>query len=104
MDDSLGYHPAMKVCHKCLREIPFETRILRSEECPWCAASLHSCKNCRFWDRSAHNECLEHGTELIRDREAANYCGAFTFVDGERDGSDSEADAAKKKLGDLFKL
>jgi hypothetical protein len=92
----------MKVCHKCLREIPFETRILRSEECPWCAAALHCCLNCKFHDPSAHNECLEHGTELIRHRDEANYCGAFTYVEGARDGLDKEADDAKKKLSSLF--
>lgn len=92
----------MKVCHKCLRELPFETRILRSEECPWCAAPVHCCKNCRFHDPSAHNECREVGTETIRDREAANFCGAFTFVEGAREGEGDEVAAAKKKLDGLF--
>ncbi len=94
----------MKVCHKCLREIPFETRILRSEACPWCSASLHCCLNCRFHDPSAHNECLEHGTELIRDREAANYCSQLTFIEGTRGDRNDEADSAKKKLDSLFKF
>ena len=93
----------MKVCHKCKREVPFESRILRSEECPWCAASLHCCKNCGFHDRTAHNECREIGTELIRDREAANYCSYFTYVDGSREGND-EAAKAKAKLDGLFKF
>ena len=93
----------MKVCHKCRREVPFDTRILRSEECPWCAASLHCCLNCRFHDRTAHNECVEIGTEFIRDRESANYCSAFTFAEGAREGDD-EAEKAKKKLNDLFRF
>ena len=72
----------MKVCHKCRRELPYNTRILRSEQCPWCSADLHCCLNCRFHDPSAHNECHEVGTELIRYREQANYCGSFVFRDG----------------------
>lgn len=91
----------MKVCHKCRRELPFKTRILRSEQCPWCSADLHCCLSCRFHDPSAHNECVEFGTELIRYREQANYCGAFTFREGGVEGDD-EAEKAKKKLDGLF--
>ena len=91
----------MKVCHKCLRELPFETRILRSDECPWCLAPVHCCKNCEFHDEGAHNQCREVGTAPVRDREARNFCGSFRFLEGNRDG-ESEADAAKKKLSDLF--
>ena len=94
----------MKVCHKCQREIPFDTRILRREVCPWCAAALHCCMNCKFHDRSAHNECLEHGTELVRYRDEANYCRAFMFREGSPEDHTSEEDAAKKKLDDLFKF
>ena len=93
----------MKVCHKCRRELPFESRILRSEQCPWCSADLHCCLNCRFHDPNAHNECLEVGTELIRYREKANYCGSFSFRAG-GGGDNDEVAAAKKKLGGLFNL
>ncbi len=91
----------MKVCHKCRRELPFESRILRSEQCPWCSADLHCCLNCNFHDPSCHNECREVGTELIRYREQANYCGAFVFREGGL-GEDDEAAKAKKKLDGLF--
>ena len=94
----------MKVCHKCMRELPFETRILRSEECPWCLAAVHCCKNCGFHDPGAHNQCREVGTETVRDREAANYCGAFTFLGGPRGDRNDEAETAKRKLDNLFKL
>jgi hypothetical protein len=91
----------MKVCHKCRRELPYNTRILRSEQCPWCSADLHCCLNCRFHDPSAHNECHEVGTELIRYREQANYCGSFVFREGGM-SEDDEASKAKKKLDSLF--
>ncbi len=94
----------MKVCHKCLREVPFETRVLRSEYCPWCASALHCCLNCTFHDPHAHNECTEHGTDLIRDRDAANYCNFFQFAEGPRGGDNSEQQRAKKKLDGLFKI
>lgn len=94
----------VRICHKCRKEIPHTERILRSEECPWCLSALHACKNCRFWDEGAHNQCREVGTAPVRDREAANYCGAFEFVAGERDDAESEVSKAKSKLDGLFKI
>lgn len=92
-----------KSCWKCRREVPFESRILRSELCPWCSASLHVCKNCRFHDPRAYNECTEVGTEYVRDRELANHCSAFEFRSG-TGSNDDEAEKAKRKLGGLFKI
>lgn len=91
----------MKVCHKCGKELPLEGRILRNEQCPWCLTDLHSCMNCIHWDPSSYNECLEVGTQTIRDRERANFCGSFEFIMGAR-GDGSEASLAKEKLNKLF--
>ena len=93
-----------KYCWKCRREVPFDTRILRSEPCPWCAASLHSCMNCRFHEPTAYNECLEVGTEVVRDREKANYCSDFEFVSGPPPDGASDESKAKDKLKSLFKF
>ncbi len=92
----------MKVCHKCRREVPFEGRILRSEECPWCSASLYCCLNCTFHDVTAYNECREPVTERVKERDAANFCNSFTFVDGARAAEGGEEAASKKKLDSLF--
>jgi hypothetical protein len=94
----------MKVCHKCRREIPFETRVLRSEECPWCAAPLHVCKNCTFHDPSLYNECREVGTERVQYRDEANFCNSFVYREGEVSDAESEAEKAKRLLGGLFKI
>jgi hypothetical protein len=94
----------MKVCHKCRREVPFDTRILRSETCPWCGAALHCCVNCRFHDPNAYNECLEVGTEFVRVRDEANYCSSFEYREGGVAGDGGEAERAKKKLEGLFKF
>jgi len=94
----------MKVCHKCASELPFESRVGRSHECPTCLAPARCCKNCQFYEPSAHNQCREIGTEPVRDREAANYCDAFTFFAGPRAGPRDDADSAKKKLDSLFNL
>ncbi len=92
-----------KFCQKCKKELPFDTRILRSEACPWCGADLHVCFNCHFHDPRAYNECREVGTEYVRDRDRNNYCSTFQFREGPAPGSDA-ADKAKDKLKGLFKF
>jgi len=94
----------MKACHKCRRELPFDSRVLRSEDCPWCAAALHCCKNCQFWDPKAYNECKEVGTEFVRDRDSANHCSQFQFREGMPEDADAAARKAKEKLAGLFKI
>ena len=51
-----------------------------------------------------HNECLEVGTDMVRDREGPNFCDYFVFVDGKRDNDGAELDSTKEKLAGLFKI
>jgi hypothetical protein len=51
----------MRHCHKCGTEWVSDKRVPGVKEtCPNCTAYLHCCFNCRFHDRSAHNQCLIH--------------------------------------------
>ena len=93
-----------KFCGKCRKELPFDTRILRSESCPWCGADLHACLNCHFHDPRAHNECREFGTEYIRDRDRTNHCSTFQYRDGAATGPDAAAEKARDQLKGLFKI
>lgn len=90
-------------CHKCKQEIVFEVKMQRADQCPHCAADLHCCKNCDYWDPSAYNQCKEHIAEYIPDREAANRCTFFTFRSGAPEDNRGKQDAAKAKLEALFK-
>ena len=101
----MGWIPKLEekrhFCHKCKNELVFEVKMQRRDTCPHCGADLHACKNCEHWDPGAHNQCKEHITEYIPDREAANYCTFFTF----RNGAPADDDAqlkAKAKLAALF--
>jgi hypothetical protein len=100
----MRYHPPMKVCFKCGEIQQLDRRPLRAEECPSCRSSLHCCRNCRFHDPSVHNECLEVGTEMVRDREGPNFCDYFVFAEGERSNDAAELDSTKEKLAGLFKF
>jgi len=92
-----------KFCHFCKREIPWETRILRTETCPWCRSDLHVCLNCVYHDTSRHNECQIPNTDRVRERDRANHCTVFKFREGPI-AEDKTKDEAMKKLEDLFKM
>ena len=88
-------------CYKCEEELVFDVKIGRLDTCPNCSAYLHSCRNCRFWSPTAHNQCLENQGEFIRDREAGNFCGHWQFRRMGEEIAD-EASKAKSKLDALF--
>ena len=88
-------------CYKCGEELVFEVKIARRDTCPNCAAYLHCCFNCKFWDPNVHNQCTENQGEFIRDRSEGNFCLYYTFKQIGEDRS-SEVDAAKARLASLF--
>ena len=89
-------------CFKCGHEIDFNRiKMQRTDLCPHCSSDLHVCKNCEYWDEGSHNQCREHVTEFITDRERANYCTHFNFRNGAAEVDD--VSDAKAKLENLFK-
>ena len=94
----------MKICYRCGREVKIDRTVGRTEPCPHCDADLHCCLNCKFYDKTAHNECRESQAEPVADKEKGNFCDYFAFKDsaGTRMKSDS-AISAKEKLNQLFK-
>ena len=89
-------------CHKCKGELVFEVKMQRADTCPHCAVDLHCCKNCEYWDASAHNQCKEHIAEYIPEREAANRCTFFTFRSGVLEDNSARIASSKAKLDALF--
>lgn len=64
-------------CFKCGAGLKFSERVGFREECESCGEDVHVCKNCRFYDASAYNECREPSAEVIREKERANRCEYF---------------------------
>ena len=93
----------VKICYNCKKEIPYDTRILRTETCPWCRLDLHVCMNCKHHDPSRYNECMMPGTERVRERDRANHCSEFVFR-YVAPSEDRKKDAAIKNLNSLFKF
>lgn len=76
----------------------------RADACPHCRRDLHCCRQCRFYDPSAHHECREPRAEFVRDKEAGNFCGEFEFQGGGGGVSETHtaAEVTKQKLDALF--
>lgn len=74
-------------CHHCNEKIELVVTNYpgRHDSCPGCGYDLRCCFNCKFYDRSAANECLEHISERISDKERANFCDFFE--PSEREGA-----------------
>ena len=97
------------VCHRC--GAPWDA-VKRQpgikEVCESCNAYLHCCKNCRFYDTSAHNSCRVPNTDWVNDKDKANFCDEFEFHDGpqratEGHGTDQARDALEGLFGGTLK-
>lgn len=93
----------MKLCWFCGTEAGPAPRPSRDKTCSKCGMSLKCCKNCRFFDTAAHNQCRDPAAEWVRDKELANFCEYFEFSGSTEANGSKEAGDARKKFDDLFK-
>lgn len=70
------------VCFSCGESSTFQERIGLREECEKCSSDLHVCKNCRFYDPGAYNECKESSADVVLEKERANFCDYFEAGSG----------------------
>ena len=70
-------------CGKNLQEVK---KISRQDRCPNCNRDLRCCKQCRFYDLSAFNDCKEVEAERIIDKKRANFCDYFVLNDPKNKG------------------
>jgi len=94
----------MKRCHRCGHDWVSDKRQPGVKEtCPGCNAYLHCCLNCRFHDKSRHNECQIPNTEWVGDRAGCNFCDEFEFVTGDRTAKDADKkNAAQTAFDSMF--
>ncbi|NUM66281.1 hypothetical protein HUU39_13510 [candidate division KSB1 bacterium] len=90
-------------CYSCGKEISLEGKPGRRDTCPKCAAYLHCCRNCRFYDVNAHHQCREPQAEWVQDKEMGNFCDYFEAAAKSRQPGADRAAEARKKLDQLFK-
>jgi hypothetical protein len=93
----------MILCFSCQKELKFsDLKIGFREECPYCRADVHVCKNCLFWDPKVYNECKETAADVVREKDRANYCEFFKLkcssgVDSQKVDLRAQAEALFKK-------
>ena len=69
---------ALKVlCFSCGTSNEVIEKVGRRDECEKCMADLHACKNCRFYDSTAYNECKETSADVVKEKEESNFCDFF---------------------------
>ena len=93
----------MRICHACKKKISGELKVGRSDECPSCGADLRCCLNCRFYDRAVSKQCRETVSELVREKEKANFCEYFSYAEKRIPAADAGVEQTRKTLDDLFK-
>ena len=87
-------------CHHCGGAVSLVERIGRRDTCLHCGSDLHCCRNCRFHDLAAHNQCREPQAERQVDKERGNFCEFFAFA--ERAAAAAPASDARARLEALF--
>ena len=97
----MAFGEAVK-CANC--GVPAPTTINSTSTCSKCNAELHSCRQCNYFDPSAHFECSRKIIKRIVNKNANNLCELFaprTVV--ERQTSSGAPTDARQAFAKLFK-
>lgn len=83
-------------CRRC--GTAYEGKVGFKAVCQSCGAWLHCCLQCRLFNAGA-NRCRSSTTEMVRDRDAMNYCEEFQAAARPGRQSDRREDAREKFMG-----
>lgn len=64
-------------CWRCGTAIASRLGVGRRDACLGCGTDLRCCRQCRFYDPSAPDQCREPQAERQVDKERANFCEWF---------------------------
>ena len=91
------------VCWKCGASVADEPLpFARAAECRACAAELHVCRMCEYFDTSYGDACREPVADPPGDKERANFCGYFRARTDAYSPPGDEAERARAELESLF--
>ena len=88
-------------CHACGRLHTFPDIVPFRADCEGCAADLHACLGCRFYDRYVDNECREDAADPVSTKDRRNLC-EYWKPKLQEDAVDDAAAVAKARLAALF--
>lgn len=92
------------ICYRCGEKNTIEELVGRADTCIKCGSYLRCCLNCDFYDEGYHNKCREPQSELISDKESANFCDFFAPNTRRKSkGSENTTADIKQRFDALFK-
>lgn len=96
------YHNVMPTCANC--GASYEATVYRTTLCENCGKELKTCRNCRHYSPGASNDCHEPVSDLVSEKDRANFCDWFTPAADAGAGKDSEGSAgnSRKAFDALF--
>jgi len=92
----------MKACHFCGGELDLPAGVARTDSCSRCHSDLKCCRNCRFFDPAFNNQCREPQAEWTPDKEKANFCEFFEFLEKGAAAAESSKKDARSAFDALF--
>jgi hypothetical protein len=98
-----GRHSVVR-CAGCGAILPGEPNF--SGQCMRCGFELHSCKQCNYFEPSAHFECSRPIEERVAKKDARNDCTFYSprvTVERETSQASSRLDDPRKAFENLFK-
>jgi hypothetical protein len=90
-------------CWHCGQQLERE-HYHREGECPGCRKQTHVCVNCRFYDPTRANACLEPVADAVTDKQRANFCDYFEPHVGAYVSREDETEALRAAADRLFDL
>lgn len=91
-------------CWKCGKTLDGQILPLsRMAVCRHCHADLHVCRQCSFFDTTVSNSCREPVAERVTDKKKRNFCGYLQPSPDACRSTDSDSmDRTKEQLDALF--
>ncbi len=103
-----GFGPEAFKCNQCGQLRQNLGVLTHDETCLKCAADLHTCGNCRFFDTTTMWECRENIPARIANKHGRNECANFSpkivrDLAADKAGKLQSPDDARKAFDALFK-
>lgn len=89
-------------CHSCSAELA-HLDYGRGDSCPQCGRDTRVCRNCTFFDGSAHNQCRENQADRVVDKDRSNFCDYFSPRAAGTGANAPSRDALKAAADALFR-
>ena len=89
-------------CAFCGQRVAVGEKVGRGDECPHCKRDLRCCRQCKFYDPNAYNECREVSADRVVDKERGNFCDYYVPKGSQRE-TRHKPQEARRALEALFK-